>query len=180
METIDRLMDAAESAMRQRGYHAVSFRELAEEIGVKSASVHYYFRHKEALGVALVTRYREQFFETLNARLAETTWERLAAYKDAYRAALTSDERLCLCGVLGAERGGLPAPVASAVADFFRENIAWLMDAAPSAWSESVRRAWATRALSTLQGALIVASTLDDDAVFDAAVAGLIDENADV
>ena len=55
-ETIDRLLDAAEDGMRLRGYHAVSFRELAMALGIKSASVHYYFRQKEDLGLALVAR----------------------------------------------------------------------------------------------------------------------------
>ena len=45
-ETVDCLQDAAEIAMRSRGYHGVSFRELADDVGIKSASVHYYRRKR--------------------------------------------------------------------------------------------------------------------------------------
>ena len=33
-ETVDGLLDAAEIAMRSRGYHGVSFRELADDVGI--------------------------------------------------------------------------------------------------------------------------------------------------
>ena len=67
-ETVDGLLDAAEIAMRSRGYHGVSFRELADDVGIKSASVHYYFPQKEDLTVALVTRYSKTFFADLDKR----------------------------------------------------------------------------------------------------------------
>lgn len=39
-ETAERLMDLAEARIRQAGYRGFSFRDLAAEIGIKSASVH--------------------------------------------------------------------------------------------------------------------------------------------
>jgi DNA-directed RNA polymerase specialized sigma24 family protein len=38
------IMDAARAMVQARGYNGLSFRELAKEVGVKSASVHYHFR----------------------------------------------------------------------------------------------------------------------------------------
>ena len=52
-KTLDKLMDAAENSVRMRGYHAVSFRDLADELGIKSSSVHHYFPRKEDLAVAV-------------------------------------------------------------------------------------------------------------------------------
>lgn len=70
-ETIDLLMNAAESGIRQKGYNAVSFRELADDLGIKSSSVHYYFRKKEDLGLALVERYSDRFLKNLGPIQAE-------------------------------------------------------------------------------------------------------------
>ena len=39
-ETAERLMDLAEARIREAGYRGFSFRDLAAEIGIKSASVH--------------------------------------------------------------------------------------------------------------------------------------------
>jgi len=43
-ETAERLMDLAEAHIRNAGYAGFSFRALAAEIGIKSASVHHHFR----------------------------------------------------------------------------------------------------------------------------------------
>ena len=43
-ETAERLMDVAEARIREAGYRGFSFRDLAAEIGIKSASVHHHFR----------------------------------------------------------------------------------------------------------------------------------------
>ncbi|MFT5510332.1 MAG: TetR/AcrR family transcriptional repressor of nem operon, partial [Hyphomicrobiaceae bacterium] len=70
--TVDKVLDAAEGAMRARGYHAVSFRELADDIGIKSSSVHYHFPQKDDLGVALIERYSKRVLAELNRRSEES------------------------------------------------------------------------------------------------------------
>ena len=42
-ETAEQLMDLAEAHIRNAGYGGFSFRDLAAESGIKSASVHHYF-----------------------------------------------------------------------------------------------------------------------------------------
>ncbi|WP_157628311.1 helix-turn-helix domain-containing protein, partial [Ensifer sp. BR816] len=46
-------MDAAEERIRRAGYSGFSFREIAADVGVKSASVHYHFPTKERLAAAV-------------------------------------------------------------------------------------------------------------------------------
>lgn len=175
-ETMERVMDAAESGMRLRGYHAVSFRELADELGIKSSSVHYYFRQKEDMGVALVKRYSDRFFADLEDKTAraKTPDDRLRAFCNAYRNALIHSDKICLCGMLGAESCGLPKMLADAVADFFEANITWVGDAMPKELSPTERRARAAQMLATLQGAMMVATTLKDHKLFDGIVRALL------
>ena len=170
--TVEKLLNEAESEMRLRGYHAVSFRELAASLGIKSASVHYYFRQKEDLGVALVKRYSAGFFEALDARAAASE-DRIQAYVDVYRDALNSADRICLCGMLGAESCGLPPVLSDEVAAFFRANIEWLADALPDTLDADERQCKAEHILSTLQGAMILAGSLRDNTAFDRAAQGL-------
>lgn len=66
--TAEQTLDAAENRVRRFGHNGVSFRELAEDVSVKSASVQYHFPAKADLGVALVKRYRERFFKNLGLR----------------------------------------------------------------------------------------------------------------
>ena len=172
----ERLLDAAEDAIRLRGYHAVSFRELAEQLQIKSASVHYYFRHKEDLGLAVVARYGERFFAALEAEAAKARGADgpIRAFCRVYGQALILEDRICLCGMLGAESGGLPAAVAEAVADFFQANIDWVAKALPKDQSPQARQRRARHIVTTLQGAMVLSRSLKSMEVFDDAVTDLL------
>ncbi len=178
-EMAERLLDAAETAIRSRGYHGVSFRELADDVGIKSASVHYYFPQKEHLAVALVERYSMQFFEALEQQSTEnaTSDARLRSFCRIYRASLERSERACLCGMLGAESCGLPQPVTDAVAKFFEANITWIGRSLPTALPAAARRNGAIQVLATLQGGMMLATTLRDLTIFDAVVMRIVEDN---
>jgi TetR/AcrR family transcriptional regulator, transcriptional repressor for nem operon len=174
-EMTDKLLDAAEAAVRARGYHAVSFRELADDLGIKSASVHYYYRQKEDLGLALVARYRARFFEALDAATtnASNFDIRLRAFVEVYRSSLVGSERICLCGMLGAECSGLPPTLAAAVAEFFKANVDWLVASMDTTQPMRERLNRATTIVATLQGAMMIATSLKNHRHFDAAAASL-------
>jgi len=170
------LLDAAEMHIRKNGYNAVSFRDLADQLGIKSASVHYHFRKKEDLGLALVARYGSGFFEALerNAKTARTEAEKLDAFVKTYRRALTGSDAICLCGMLGAETTSLPEPLSQKVAEFFEANITWLIENLPAAWSKDNKTRRAQQILATLQGAMMLSINLKSASFFDAAATGLM------
>lgn len=174
-DTRTQLLDHAEAQIRQRGYHAVSFRELADALSIKSASVHYYFPQKEDLGLALVERYSTRFFLALEkAEIGVADWRgRIDAFRAAYRSAFTADDRICLCGMLGAESGGLPTRLATAVGDFFRANIKWLTPAMKPDLAPERQVARATAMVSALQGAMMLSAATGDLALFDRTLDGL-------
>ena len=176
-QTFERLMKAAEDRIRSDGYHAMSFRELADDLGIKSSSVHYYFRRKEDLAVALVGRYSDMFFSELekNAASAQTGTERVRAICGLYRDAFTQSERVCLCGVLGAEKGGLPVDVSNAVGRFLSKNVDWVKSALPTNTSLEHQQARAEHIIASLQGALILAKNLSGVEVFDRIVDDILD-----
>ena len=171
-ETQQKLLDAAERRMRMGGYHAVSFRDLADDLAIKSASVHYHFRQKEDLGVALVERYSQRFFDGLQSLLDNGT-RPLEAFAQAYRAAYQADKTGCLCGMLGAETRGLPQRVADEVKRFLDRNIDWLVGALPEDIPDEARRQGAVQVLASLQGAMMLSVSLNDDWMLDAVVDGL-------
>lgn len=168
-DTKDLLLDAAEAGMRQKGYNAVSFRDLAEQLGIKSASVHYHFPRKEDLGRAMIARYSARFFAALDGHAdgAGSPREKIAALCATYREALVASDAICLGGMLGAEACGLPDALAEDVAGFFKANMAWCKAAFPDEWSAADKDARADLVVSALQGSMMLASNLDDVAVFD-------------
>lgn len=174
--TPERLMDAAESRIRLNGYHAVSFRDLADDLGIKSASVHYHYPQKEDLGLAVVERYSERFFAALNAEAANALRpvDKIAAFCKTYEAALKSSDKICLCGMLGAESCGLPEELSKAVAGFFEANIKWVWKALPSDMAPDRRRAMAAHIVASLQGAMMLAISLKSPKSFETTAKALL------
>ena len=93
--TAEKIMDIAESQVRAGGYNSFSFREISQEIGIKSASIHYHFPTKTDLGVAIASRYTTRFAEQL--ALIVTTYPaanaRLQAYVALFRQAQLHDKK---------------------------------------------------------------------------------------
>ena len=168
-ETAERLMDLAESHIRNAGYGGFSFRELAAEIGIKSASVHHHFPTKATMAAAVARRYADRFLAEVVGQPNETAEDAIAMYRSAFRTALDPDGRMCLCGVLGAEAGGLPPEVAEATLIFFQRCIEDLSQrmGGPDA------KARALQVMATLEGGMVLARALGSIDAFDQATASL-------
>src|SRR3984893_16330136 len=121
--TAERLMDLAEARIREASYRGFSFRDLAAEIGIKSASVHHHFPTKAGMAAAVARRYGERFFEIVAPRHDESGDDVVAIYRSAFRSEIERDGRMCLNGMLGAEAGGLPPEVVQEVQVFFRRCV---------------------------------------------------------
>ncbi len=171
-QTTQQLLDAAETRLRHGGFHRVSFRDLAADLGIKSASVHYHFPRKEDLGAALVERYSDRFFEVLQRRV-EAGEPRLPAYIASYRESLMSTDRICLGVILAAESAGLPAPVRAQVVKFLERNVSWLEKMFSDGEVERPR-AQALHTLAALQGAMLLAVNLGGLQAFDAVASDVV------
>lgn len=164
----DAILKAAEARMRRDGFHGFSFRDLAADVGIKSASVHYHFPTKADLAVGLMRNYREEMLAAFgDAGDDRALADKLGAVCDAYRTKL-SQAGICLCGILAAEHAGLPEPVGAALKDYFIACRDWLISAfAGSGADEPEKRALVFS--SALQGALLMSHAMGDPTLFDRA-----------
>ena len=179
--TSDRVLDIAQRLVQTRGYNGFSFRDIAAEIGIKSASIHYHYPSKADLGVALVSRYRLTFageLDEISARNLEAP-KSLKCFVALFRRTL-EDRRLCLCGMLGAEKDSLPTAVNSEVKAFFGLCEDWLvkiLKQGRKAGEIDFRgnaRGVADQFLALLEGAMVIARSLNDPDRFDRASAAFL------
>lgn len=175
MNKKEQILSEAENRVRTGGYNNVSFRDLADAVGIKSASVHYHFPTKADLGVALAERYTDSFMLNLGNAKDASNDDPFASYIELFRHALNVDKKMCLCGVLGAELDGLPSVVRLATRRFFERNIEWLSDAHQHKYGSNRTEAStaAIKLISLLEGALLVSRSLDNTSLFDQAVNAL-------
>ncbi|WP_374518135.1 TetR/AcrR family transcriptional regulator [Undibacterium squillarum] len=172
MSVKEQLLDVAEAMVREGGYNNFSFRDLADKVGIKSASVHYHFKTKPDLGVELVRRYTARFLQTLDT--AASTPEQADAAPQAivqrgFRDALHSSGMMCLCGLLAAEGDGLPPEVRQATRAFFEGTQQWLAEriAQQSGTTPEHAAQQALRQMAMLEGAMLMAKIHDDLSLFD-------------
>jgi TetR/AcrR family transcriptional repressor of nem operon len=181
--TRESILDVAERLVQQRGYNGFSFADVAAELGVTKAALHYHFETKGALGHSLIERYRDRFGAGLAAIDASALAppERLRAYAELYRGVLVED-RMCLCGMLAAEYRTLPAPMRESVDAFFAMNQAWLEGLIAEGVGDgslaevaSVPAA-ARMVVATLEGAMLMARPHADTPSFEAVATQLVTE----
>jgi TetR/AcrR family transcriptional regulator, transcriptional repressor for nem operon len=162
MSTIaESIMDAAELRMRGGGFNGFSFRDIADDVGIKSSSVHYHFPTKEKLAAAVVHRCADRLGTKFDRELAGGAHPQ-QVLTDAFRGTVRSDGRMCPVTVLGAGSLGLPEEVAAEVKRFFQMCLDKLIGG-------GLVPDEAAELLATITGGMVVSTALDDIATYDRA-----------
>ena len=179
------ILAAARRTAQAHGYSGLNFRDLADEVGIKAASIYHHFPSKADLGAAVARRYWENTAADLDSMLAETSdpVRSLHQYPDIFRKSLEADNRMCLCSFMSAEYDDLPEAVKKEVQTFADVNVAWLSKVLSAAAvvnsGESEQRARAI--FAAVAGAQVMARSRSDISLFDSLiesyrVAGLLPE----
>jgi TetR/AcrR family transcriptional regulator, transcriptional repressor for nem operon len=180
-DTAARILDIGERLVQVRGFNGFSYADVASELDMTKAALHYHFPGKAELGRALIERYTRRFTEALagiDERIPDAP-DKLAAYAGLYSEVLRG-QRMCLCGMLAAEYQTLPDPMRDAVIAFIDLNEAWV----EKVLSDGQRAGTITLTgpasdaarliVSGLEGAMLVARPYGDLARFDTAAQGLL------
>src|SRR5258707_12946695 len=172
--TKDRIMAAARLTVQDRGYGGLSFRELAKEVGVKSASIHHYFPTKGELGSALAARYTSDFLHYLDGLLAEGLDQKacIRKYTEVFGQTVRNDNRMCLGGIMAAEFKEIPEEVRIEVVKFGQSNVGWLVKVLSRGQSEAsdAVKGQALPIFAAVQGAQMISLVRRDATVYGAII----------
>lgn len=180
--TAARTLDVAERLVQIRGFNAFSYADVANELDITKASLHYHFRGKAELGEALIARYSARFADSLQSIDRDVTDApaKLDAYVSIY-SGLLRGERMCLCGMLAAEYETLPTSMREAVTKFFEDNEAWLTDVLAQGQADGSLSITGTPSdasrmiLDGLEGAMLIARTYGGLTRFESSASRLLD-----
>jgi TetR/AcrR family transcriptional repressor of nem operon len=179
--TAERILDVAERLVQLRGFNGFSYADVAAELRVTRASLHYHFPGKAELGEALINRYAGRFGDALKRIDLDggDVHAKLEAYAALY-ASVLREQRMCLCGMLAADYATLPPAMRDAVVRFFDDNEAWLERILEQGQAEGVvrypgrARDQAQMIIGALEGAMLVARPYGDPERFQAAAHRLL------
>ncbi|QGY32495.1 TetR/AcrR family transcriptional regulator [Pantoea cypripedii] len=172
----DEILNAARLTAQAHGYTGLNIRGLADEVGIKAASIYYHFPSKAELGAAVAQRYWEDTARDLESMRATEgdALRSLSRYPHIFRRSLESENRLCMGSFMSAEYDDLPEQVKVEVQRFADVNISWLaqqlQDGNITGHAESKNRAGAI--FSAIVGAQLFARSRNDILLFDELVEG--------
>ncbi len=66
MSTRDKIMDVALNMFSERGYEAVSIRDICGEVGIKESTLYYHFKNKKDILDSLVEKFRTHIEDLLS------------------------------------------------------------------------------------------------------------------
>ncbi len=179
--TSQQILDVAQDLVQTRGFNAFSYGDIGKTLKISNAGLHYHFPSKADLGNSLIARYEDRFLRSLNIIDAAggTMAERLRAFVEIYADVLAA-RHICLCGMLAAEFETLPQTMQSALDHFFEVTEGWLEGMLEHGRRDGEfqfdepSREVAQFAISTLEGAMILARSHDAQGRFQAAARRLI------
>lgn len=177
-DTRNALLDSAEHAARTVGFDGFSYADLANEVGIRKASIHHHFPSKANLSVELMQRYLAKF-ETARAEFRTSPRSgaaQLSAVINSYRDGIGEGKSVCLCVSFTTSRESLPDEVSELVRRFRTMVTEWLAASFHAGQSDGSilniidPTMEAAAALSLFEGAQLAARAEEDPSLFDNAV----------
>ncbi|WOE30608.1 MULTISPECIES: TetR/AcrR family transcriptional regulator [unclassified Acinetobacter] len=97
ISTYDKILDVANIYIQKFGFEGFSYSDLAQELGIKKASIHYHFPNKMDLGLAYCQLKREALIQ-LDQRMSShtTIQEKISDYLAAF--AICAEQNM-MCGI---------------------------------------------------------------------------------
>lgn len=147
-DTAERILDAANALLIDRGYSAFSYADIAEMVKIRKPSIHHHFPTKAGLVVAVLRRHRERISEGMNAldQQFENPLARIKNYFKYWEGCIEGHTvSFCIGALLGVEMPSLPEEVQVEVQLHFSMLTDW--------FEKTIRAASRTRVVQ-LQGSV--------------------------
>ncbi len=178
----DKILACAQKLVQQRGFNGFSYADIANEVGIRKASLHHHFPTKADLGLSLIKVYSEQLDSALFSISSSSlpANEKLLQYIALYRGSLEA-KRICLGGMLATEALTLDTAMLPSLKQFFTRNTEWLTEILIEGQSQQVfilgngsASNYARMLLSSLQGALLISRATDNAEAFEQTASSLM------
>ena len=180
MDTRQRILDSAQRLTQTRSFHGFSFQDIADEVGVRKASLYHHFDSKDDVAVAMLKRAADWVRAELKKTEGREPKERLEAYFDIFHQIYGRAERMCPGGSFAAVFDAVSSPVQTAVHRFAKMHVDWLEDVVRDGVEQGQftvgdqrPRDVAAQIAAAVQGALLVGRLSSDRHVLDVVVEGM-------
>lgn len=177
-DTKDKILVLAERLIQTKGYVAFSYKDIALELGVKNAAIHYHFPSKEDLGMAIIQHNRLGFVQKTKEWKALSHEEQLKNFIATYQR-FYAQHLVCMVGALGASFDVLPKNMQVNLKLMAIEIKVWLEELLHSGlemgvfgFKETIEEKASVIIAALLSG--LILSKVVDDTMFDNIIQGIL------
>lgn len=180
MDTRERILDSAQRLAQTRSFHGFSFQDIADEVGVRKASLYHHFDSKDDVAVAMLQRVAGWVSAQFKRVEGREPKERLEAYFDLFRQIHGKAERMCPGGSFAAVFDGVSSPVQASLHRFAKMHVDWLEEVVRDGVEQGQftigdqrPRDVAAQILASVQGALLTGRLSSDRHVLAVVAEGM-------
>jgi TetR/AcrR family transcriptional repressor of nem operon len=174
MDTREKILNSAQRLIQTRSFHGFSFQDVADEVGIRKASLYHYFASKDEVAIAVLKRAAGWVTSQLEQADVLDPSERLERYFDLFRVLHGKGERMCPGGSFGAVFGAVSSPVQRVLHAFTKMHLDWLEDVVREgkergqfSIGDQRPRDVAVQIFASVQGALLTGRLTSDPYVID-------------
>ncbi|MFD1413699.1 TetR/AcrR family transcriptional regulator [Oceanobacillus jeddahense] len=171
--TETKIIETGEKLIQERGINGFSFADIANIVGIRKASIHYYFPTKTDLVKSVLEHYINHFFTSLDDRCytLSSLEEMLTAYTDQFKNSLQKNYQVCLCSMLSMESFSLDNELQQEIHTFFNKNVWWIQKKLEEfRIPEEQASTMANHLFVVVQGAQLITQSSKDISYFDSIV----------
>ena len=175
--TVEKILGSALLMVQQRGFSGFSFRDIAREVGIKTASIHYHFPTKPDLAQAVLAQVRAEFtseLDRIDTEIVDTNTQ-LESFIAIFQNTFANGDRLCPFCMVACAQDGVPDFVRAEVQSFWSTGEQWVtkkleQGSATGTYRRDLDSATAGRTfIAMLEGAMVTARAFEDRSRLDLA-----------
>lgn len=126
--TREKIVELARDIIQRIGYHSFAYKQIADKLGIRNASIHHYFPNKSDLAVAIIEKDQQDFQAMIKPLVALSPTQRAEALLQVYVGLFKNGRKLCVTSTFGMVFNDMDKKVQVAVKAHVEKVNKWVKD----------------------------------------------------
>lgn len=124
--TRDQALSLARKYLQTKGYNGFSFQDIADDLKIKKASLHYYFVSKDEMIMELLKSYEDSYYSWTEANKSKSPEQKLKSMIQLYVTLSEKSQKICPVGALCADFLSLSSRAQESLVAFHSKQRDWI------------------------------------------------------
>lgn len=126
-ETRDTIIKLGDELIRQKGFNAFSYHDIALQLGVRNAAVHYHFPTKADLLIEVAKYHIQNLKDFEREKIGLSAYQKVVAFINTY-VKISAERRVCFVGAMATDWDTVEEAVKPYMQQIAAMIIDWLTD----------------------------------------------------